>query len=139
MALDGTTQAEIRAEVRKKLLWIKATKKQENGKRLTNQGIADLLGVSRQALDLYVNMKTTPRPYVLYNACKTWNIEFEIAGRKFGITDFEPVVPMEPRSPEPFQENLLSALAGLGQEDVKIEMKPIGSSLEVKVLIRFAS
>jgi transcriptional regulator with XRE-family HTH domain len=138
MALDDVAQAEMRAEVRKKLRLVKASKTLPNGKKLTNQAIADVLGVSRQTLDLYINMKTTPRPYVLYNACKEWGIEFEIAGRRFGIKDFEPAVPAGPRPPEPVQQDLLEALAALGHENVEIETKPIGSTLEVKILIRFA-
>jgi transcriptional regulator with XRE-family HTH domain len=138
MALDNIAQAEIRAEVRRKLIWVKASKTLPNGKKLTNQAMAEVLRVSRQALDMYVNMKTTPRPYVLYNACKEWGIEFEIAGRQFGFKDFEPAVPAGPRPPEPVQQHLLEALATLNQENVEIEMKPMGSSLEVKVLIRFA-
>ena len=139
MALDGTAQAEIRKEVRKKLLWVKETKRLKNGKKLTNKAMADLLGISRQALDLFVNMKMTPRPYVLYNACKAWNIEFEIAGQKFGIKDFAPGASGKPREVQPHQQSLLDALASLGPENLKLEMKPAGSILEVKMFIRFGS
>lgn len=138
MALDKTSQSELRMEVRKKLLWVKATKTLPNGKKLTNQAMADLLGISRQSLDLYINMKTTPRSQILYNACKAWGVEFEIAGRRFGIKDFEPPSTSGPRTPKPIQQDMLSLLSSIDPGNVEIRMKPVGSSLELKVLIRFA-
>jgi transcriptional regulator with XRE-family HTH domain len=138
MALDSTAQSEIRKEVRKKLLWVKANKSLENGKKLTNQAMAEIVGVSRQALDLFVKMKMTPRPYVLYNACKAWDIEFEIAGKKFGIKDFAPAATTGPRPAPPIQQNLLEALASLGPDNLDFDMKPVGSVLEVKIFIRFS-
>jgi transcriptional regulator with XRE-family HTH domain len=138
MAINGAAQAEIRKEVRKKLLWVKAVKRLENGKRLTNQAMADIMGVSRQALDAFVKMKMTPRPYVLYNACKAWDIEFEIAGKKFGIKDFAPAAAPGPLPAPPIQQNLLEALASLGPDNLDFSMKPVGSALEVKMFIRFS-
>lgn len=99
--------------------------------------IAEKLGVSRQSVHLYRNAAVTASPKVLYNACKEFNIEFEIGDRKFGLRDFAPAA--ESLESVPLQYSLFDALNTLTDRSMQVEIiRKQPTELELKVHIRFA-
>jgi transcriptional regulator with XRE-family HTH domain len=104
-------------------------------KQLSQTQAAELLGVKRQTLWLYLNQKATPGGDVLRRACELWGISLTVNGFEFTAGAFGPTPNKSVSQTE--QLELFRALEVL--YDAKLEAKVVGKRgkyFEVKVLIR---
>jgi len=100
---------------------------------------AKRLGVSRQALSLYLKAKVTPSAEVIRRACTAFKLTMTVRGQLISHATYQ-----EPRTgPEsvpPLQLPLLpDAIRALGDDQLQVEvLNKIGDSVELRVRIDFA-
>src|SRR5713226_2662068 len=92
----------LRQEIRSKLLHIIS-------QGLTRTEVASRLGVTRQALSLYLTGRSTPSAHVLMNACRAFGLVIHYEGLEFGMTAFD----SKSRRATPLQISLFDALEEL--------------------------
>ena len=96
---------------------------------------AEKLGISRQAVNLYLNQKATPGPDILRRACDTWKLVLEIEHTTIDASSFS--AHLGPRL-EPQQISLFRALTLVEDKQLKVEvMKKSADTLDLKVSIYF--
>jgi hypothetical protein len=99
---------------------------------------ADKLGISRQAMSLYLGMKATPSSAVLGHACAIWpQLSFDVEGIKLNSSNFKPP---QPQSASAVQMSLFDAISEVENQqlDVKVIKKGV-HSIDLKVSIDFRS
>jgi len=102
---------------------------------LSNAQAADMLGVKRQTMWLYVRERVTPGGDVLKKACQLWGISISRKGVEFSAGAFGPErkTPM----PQPNQMSLFDALELL--REAQLDTEVIGKSgdyFELRIRIR---
>jgi transcriptional regulator with XRE-family HTH domain len=95
-------------------------------RHLTNARAAEMLGVKRQTMWLYLNRKATPGGDILRRACQLWGISITRKGVEFSPGAFGP--DRKAAGPPPKQMGLFDALEML--RDAKLEAEVIGKSGE---------
>lgn len=89
------------------------------------------LRVSRQAFHAYLNGKSMPRKETLGRAIELWNFNIAVGSALLDRNSFS-----EPsQEPQPTQLLLWEALDGIRQQDLKIDVRRVGSTLNVEVRI----
>lgn len=122
----------FRAEIAKALL------SEIGEERGAQSRAADKLGISRQAISLYLGMKATPSSAVLGRACAIWPLlSFDVEGIKLNSSNFKTP---KPESSSPVQMLLFDAISEVENQqlDVKVLKKGV-SSIDLKVSIDFRS
>lgn len=98
---------------------------------------ATALGVSRQAVSLYLKQKATPGPDVIRRACEIWSLVLEVEGTTTKASSF-PVRTL--RKVEGQQASLFEALKAFDDRQLRIQvLRKSADSLELKVSIDFDS
>lgn len=126
----GTSQSEqlLRGEI------AKALSKAIGDKRGAMSEAANQLGITKQALSLYMRQKATPGAEVLRRICKHWNLHLNVKG---ALIDAESL-PEQVQSSEPEQLSLFAALTLV--QDQKLEVTILerhDRAIDLKVTINF--
>ena len=97
---------------------------------------AKRLGISRQAVSLYVRQKATPSSENLRRMCEILKLPLNIEGATFDLSGFSP----KPPSKVPVQRSLFEALSDV--EDQQLDVKVLrkrAHSIDLQVSIDFKS
>jgi len=114
----------------------KALSNEIGDKRGAQSRAADTLGVSRQAMSLYLNRKATPSSAILGRACAIWpKLCFKVEGMVLNSNNFKT---MEPPPTSPIQMTLFDAISVVENQqlDVRVLKKGV-HSIDLKVSIDF--
>jgi len=104
---------------------------------LTIPQAAKRLGVTRQALWLYLSEKSMPGGKVLERACRLWDLTLTVNGFRFTKESFGPQRPKQPRE---VQLDLFRAFAEIRPGQIETKLVRVSSSLfELRVKIKAAS
>jgi transcriptional regulator with XRE-family HTH domain len=95
-------------------------------RHLTNAQAAEMLGVKRQTMWLYLNEKATPGGNVIGKACQLWGISMSRKGVEFSAGAFRPK--RKTSAPRPRHMGLFDALKML--REAELETQVIGKSGE---------
>lgn len=96
---------------------------------------AESLGVSRQAISLYLKRKATPGGDILRRACGTWQLDMDVRGLSLNASSFGD---RKSEATLPEQRSLFEAISGVDDQQMKVAvLKRSPSSLELKVIIDF--
>jgi transcriptional regulator with XRE-family HTH domain len=99
--------------------------------QLTISSAARDLRVSRQAFHAYLIGRSMPRKQTLARAIELWNFNIAVGSVLLDRSSFSKPNP----ETQPIQLPLWEALDGIRPQDLKIEVKRIGSTLKVEVKI----
>lgn len=102
--------------------------------KLTISQAARNLRVSRQAFHSYLNGSSVPRSQTLARAIDLWGFNLSVGGVTLDRNSFT-TESANGTEPPPKQLVLWEALDGIKQQDLKINVKRIGSTLRVEVKI----
>lgn len=101
-------------------------------RKLSVCGAARALGVTRQAFHNYLNGKSVPRPTVMGQAMDLWDFNIKIGDVSLDRSSF-------PKRDESVQRSeqltFLETWDSIRQQDMKIAVKRVGSTLKVEVNI----
>lgn len=92
-------------------------------RNLKKSEAAELLGIKRQTLWLYLKGKATPGGEVLRRAFELWGLKIELGGYTITKESFGPK-PEPDAAPQAKQFNLLDQLEKLDREQLEVE--PVG-------------
>src|SRR5579862_3215943 len=96
---------------------------------------AERLGISRQAVSLYLNQKATAGPDILRRACDIWKFALSIEGTTVDASSI--AAHLDPRL-EPIQISLFRALTLVEGRQLKVEvLKKSAYGLDLRVSIDF--
>src|SRR5260370_39953298 len=104
-------------------------------RHLTNTQAAEMLGVKRQTMWLYLNRRATPGGDVLKKACQLWGISISRRGVEFSAGAFGPE--RKAQTARPKQMSLFDALELL--REARLDTEVIGKSgeyFELRIRIR---
>jgi transcriptional regulator with XRE-family HTH domain len=104
------------------------------GNRGAQSAAAKQVGISRQALNLYIQQKATPSSENLRRMCKILRLSLNIEGATLDSSSFTQKTP----SKIPIQTSLFDALSEVGDQqlDVKV-LRKRAQSLDLQVTIDF--
>lgn len=100
-------------------------------RKMTVAGAARELRVSRQAFHAYLNGKSMPRKETLARAIDLWSFGIAVGSVPLDRNSFSDPDP----EPQPRQLLLWEALDGIRPQDLKIEVRRVGSTLNLEVKI----
>jgi transcriptional regulator with XRE-family HTH domain len=100
-------------------------------RQITISGAARELRISRQAFHAYLSGKSMPRKETLRRAIELWNFNIAVGSALLDRNSFSEPNP----APQPTQLLLWEALDGIRPQDLKIDVRRVGSSLKVEVKI----
>jgi transcriptional regulator with XRE-family HTH domain len=104
------------------------------GKRGAQSAAAKQIGVSRQALNLYVQQKATPSSENLRRMCKILRLSLNIEGATLDVSSFTQKTP----SKLPIQTSLFDALSEVGDQQLEVKvLRKRAQSLSLQVTIDF--
>jgi transcriptional regulator with XRE-family HTH domain len=104
------------------------------GSRGAQSSAAEQLGVSRQAMSLYIRQKATPSSEILRRMCQTLKLSLNVEGATVDLSAFAQKTPRK----TPVQTSLFDALSDVGDQqlDVKV-LRKRAQSLDIQVTIDF--
>jgi len=88
---------------------------------LTESDVARELGISRQAVNQYVNAKSTPQGDILARACAKWGIRLRFRGAEFSGKAFGAAFVRS--EPDVLQMGLFKDPVRLGNDDVEVVLE----------------
>jgi hypothetical protein len=99
---------------------------------------AGKLGISRQAMSLYIGKKATPSSVILGRACAIWpHLSFNVDGIALDSSNFRTP---QPHSVPPKQLSLFDAISEVDNKQLEIMVLKRGvNSIDLKVSIDFSS
>ena len=101
---------------------------------------AKRLGVSRQALSLYLNSRATPSAEVVRRVCQLFKLSLNVKGQIVSESSYAKASRDRPHNAPALQLPLLpDAIRMLKNEQLKIEvLDKIGDSVDLKIRINFS-
>lgn len=104
------------------------------GKRGAQSSAAEQLGISRQAMSLYIQQKATPSSKNLRRMCQILKLSLNVEGASLDFSSFAKKAPIK----TPVQTSLFDALSDVGDQqlDVKV-LRKRAQSLDLQVTIDF--
>ncbi|MGO9337626.1 MAG: helix-turn-helix domain-containing protein [Terriglobales bacterium] len=104
------------------------------GSRGAQSSAAEQLGISRQAISLYIQQKSTPSSEILRRMCQTLKLTLNVEGATVDLSAFAQETPDK----TPVQTSLFDALSDVGDQklDVKV-LRKRAQSLDLQVTIDF--
>jgi transcriptional regulator with XRE-family HTH domain len=117
-----------------------ALRKVVGGQRGAASAAANQLGISRQALSLYLKGKVTPSADVVRRACTVFKLSMNVRGQLVSSATYEHSVDRLRVEALPLQLPLLpEALQNLSNRQLDVQvLRKIGDALELRVIIDFA-
>src|SRR5436305_10472486 len=110
----------------------------------SNRGAASAaakkLGISRQAIFLYLNSRATPGAEVVRRVCQLFKLSLNVKGQIVSESSYRKTSRERPQNVPPLQLPLLpDAIRALNNEQLEIEvLNKIGDSVDLKVRINFS-